>query len=276
MRSIRPPGRASAVTVAPRRVPGPLRVVEREARVFRRLWRGAAFSTLVQPLLFLGAIGLGLGGIIDDGASNEPLRGGSYLAFIAPGLLAASAMQTAAGDSLWTIMAGVKWLGFYHGIVASPLRPWDVYFGHVLWTGVRVAMGATAFLLVATVLGGVASPLGVLAIPAAVLCGMAFAAPLTAYSGRCESDLTFSLVMRLGVIPLFLFSGTFFPLDQLPAGLRPVAWCTPLWHGVELCRGLTTGDIPLLPAVGHVAVLAAFIAAGCWWGRRTFTQRLAA
>jgi lipooligosaccharide transport system permease protein len=82
-------------------------------------------------------------------------------------------------------------------------------------------------------------------------------------------------VMRLGIIPLFLFSGTFFPLEQLPAGLRPVAWVTPLWHGVELCRGLTTGEAGLA-ALGHVAVLAAFVAVGSWWGRMTFTRRLAA
>jgi lipooligosaccharide transport system permease protein len=258
------------------RVPGPIRVFEREAQVFRRLWRGAVFSTVVQPLLFLGAIGLGLGGFVDEGTSAPPLPGGDYLAFVAPGLLAASAMQTAAGDSLWQIMAGVKWLGFYHGIVASPLRPNDVYVGHVLWTGARVAMGAAAFLVVAGLLGALQSPLALLALPAAVLTGLAFAAPIAAYSARCETDLSFSLVMRLGIIPLFLFSGTFFPLEQLPAALRPVAWVTPLWHGVELCRGLTTGEVSAPGALGHVAVLLAVMAAGLWWGRRTFTRRLAA
>jgi lipooligosaccharide transport system permease protein len=257
------------------RIPGPLRVFEREAQVFRRLWRSALFSTAVQPLLFLGAIGLGLGGFVDEGSSAPPLQGGSYLAFVAPGLLAASAMQTAAGNSLWQIMAGAKWLGFYHGIAASPLRPSDVYIGHILWTGARVAMGAVAFLAVAGLLGALQSPLAALALPAAVLCGLAFAAPISAYSATCETDLSFSLVMRLGIIPLFLFSGTFFPLEQLPAVLRPVAWVTPLWHGVELCRGFTTGEVSLPAVGGHVAVLCAFVAGGLWWGSRTFTRRLA-
>jgi lipooligosaccharide transport system permease protein len=81
--------------------------------------------------------------------------------------------------------------------------------------------------------------------------------------------------MRLGIIPLFLFSGTFFPLDQLPAVLRPVAWATPLWHGVEVCRALTTGEIVAVEVMAHLGVLAAFVAAGLWWGTRTFTRRLA-
>jgi lipooligosaccharide transport system permease protein len=257
-------------------VPGALRVFERDARVFRRLWRGAVFSTIVQPLLFLGAIGLGLGDFVDEGPSAATLQGGSYLAFVAPGLLAASAMQTAAGNSLWQIMAGAKWLGFYHGMVASPLRPTDVYVGHVLWTGARVAMGAATFLVVAGVLGALQSPLALLALPAAVLCGVAFAAPIAAYSATCESDLPFSLVMRLGIIPLFLFSGTFFPLEQLPTVVRPVAWVTPLWHGVELCRSFTTGEVDLAAGIGHIVVLTGFAAAGLWWGRRAFTRRLAA
>lgn len=264
---------SAAVTTGWARIPGPLRMLEREARVFRRLWRGVAFTTFVQPLLFLGAIGVGLGGLVDaDGAT---LQGGSYLAFVAPGLLAASAMQTAAGDSLWAIMAGVKWLGFYHGIAASPLRPVDVFIGRLAFIGIRVALAAVAFLAVATALGAIGSLWAVLAVPAAVLCALAFAGPISAYAATCETDLTFSLIMRLGIIPLFLFSGTFFPLEQLPAALRPIAWVTPLWHGVELCRDLTTGQPSLAQAAGHVVVLLAFLAAGLWWGARTFTRRLA-
>ena len=267
---------AEALTPRARRVPGALRVVEREVRVFQRLWRGVAFSSFVQPLLFLGAMGLGVGGFVQEGASGDQLQGVSYLAFVAPGMLAASAMQAAAGDSLWTIMAGTKWLGFYHGIVASPLRPYDVYLGHVLWTGIRAALSAVAFLVVAAALGAIESWWGVLALPVAVLCGMAFSAPITAYSGRCESDVSFPLVMRLGVVPLFLFSGTLFPLDQLPTFLQVITVVMPLWHAVEVCRDLTTGQIDPLACLGHLAVLLAYIGVGCWFGRRTFTQRLAA
>jgi lipooligosaccharide transport system permease protein len=107
------------------------------------------------------------------------------------------------------------------------------------------------------------------------LCAAAFAAPLTAFAGSQETATRFPLIMRIGVMPLFLLSGTFFPVSQLPDALRPLSVLSPLWHGVELCRGATTGSIDLLPAVGHVAVLAACVAGGWLWGTRTFTRKLA-
>lgn len=254
---------------------GVLRAVERDAVVARRLWRGAAFSTVAQPLLFLGAMGMGLGRLV-DGGDGPALQGGGYLAFVAPGLLAAAAMQSAAGDSLWPIMGGTKWFGHYHGMVASPLRAAEVFGGHVVWTALKCGLGAMSFLVVATLLGAVASPWGILALPVAMLCAAAFAAPISAYAVGRETDASFSVVMRLGVIPLFLFSGTFFPLDQLPAALAGVALVTPLFHAVELCRDLTTGDPSLGSSATHVAVLLAWTAAGWWAGARAFARRLTA
>jgi lipooligosaccharide transport system permease protein len=251
-----------------------LRVVEREARVFRRLWRGSVFTGLVSPILYLAAMGVGLGGLVDAGSGH--LEGVNYLAFVTPGLLAASAMQGAAGESLWPVMAGTKWSRFFHGVVATPVRPSDLYVGFVLWTAVRAAIFSTGFLAVGAVLGGVPSPWGALALPAAVLGATAFAAPLTAFSATQDIDLAFPLIMRLGVIPLFLFSGTFFPVSQLPGWLQPVAALSPLWHAVQLCRSATTGTFRPGPALVHVAVLVAFIAAGAAWGVRTFTRRLSA
>jgi lipooligosaccharide transport system permease protein len=259
--------------VAPSTAAGVLRAVERDAAVLRRLWRGAAFSTVVQPLLFLGAMGMGLGRLVDDGA-GPALAGGEYLAFVAPGLLAASAMQTAAGDSLWPVMGGTKWFGHYHGMVASPLGAGDVFGGHVVFTAAKAGVGAVAFLAVAGALGALASPWAILAVPVAMLCAAAFAAPISAFAVSQDTDASFSVIMRLGIIPLFLFSGTFFPLEQLPAGLRPVAWVTPLWHAVELCRDLTTGQPALAAAAGHLAVLVAYTALGWWSGTRAFARRL--
>lgn len=253
---------------------GALRIVEREARVFRRLWRGSAFSTFLTPVLFLAAIGLGLGGLVDE---NQGAVGGlSYLQFVAPGLLVAGAMQSAASDSLWPVMAGTKWLRTFHGMVATPIAPADVFTGYVLWTSIRTFVSATAFLLVAALLGAVPSAWGLLAVPAAVLCAAAFCAPLAAFSATQDSDLSFPLIMRLGVMPLFLFSGTFFPVSQLPGWLQPLAALSPLWHGVELARAATTGSSELLPALAHVAVLAAVVAAGAWAGAGTWRRRLAA
>lgn len=253
-------------------LPPLLRVVEREARVYRRLWIGSAFSSFLIPVLFLAAIGLGLGGLIDQ--RNREVGGVSYLHFVTPGLLAGMAMQQATGGSLWPVMAGTKWVRFFHGIVATPLRAADVYGGHVVWSALRAAASAAVFLVVAALLGGVPSPWGVLALPAATLTAMAFIAPLAAFAATQDTDLSFAIILRLVVMPLFLFSGTFYPVDQLPGWLRPLSAVSPLWHGAELCRAATLGRVDWAAAVVHVAVLIAVITAGWWWGRRTFTRKL--
>jgi lipooligosaccharide transport system permease protein len=250
-----------------------LRQAEREARVWAQLWRGTVIAGVVNPLLFLGAMGLGLGGLVDD---RGPVEGLDYLVFVAPGILAAAALQSAAGASLWPVMGGMKWSKSFHAAAATPLEPGDVYGGYVAWVGVRLALDSVAFLVVAALLGAVPSPWGVLAMPAAVAGGLAVAAPLIAFSARQDTDIPFGVIMRILVMPMFLFSGTFFPLDQLPSALRPVAWATPLWHSVELCRAATTGSLDLLAGLGHAAYLVACIAAGAWWGVRSFTRRLTA
>ena len=249
-----------------------IRVVEREALVYSRLLRGLAFSTFVQPALYLGAMGIGLGGLVK--AHTGAVDGVTYLEFIAPGLLVASAMQLAASESMWPVMGGAKWMRQFHGVVATPIGPGELFGGYVLWTAIRSMLGAVAFLLVAALLGAVPSAWGVLAIPAAGLCAAAFCSPLTAFSIMQESDASFPLIMRLGVLPLFLFSGTFFPINQLPRGLRPFAALSPLWHGVELARDATTGHFDAAPVAAHILVLVACIAAGAYFGVRRFSKRL--
>ena len=251
-----------------------LRVVEREARVYIRLWRGLAFSIFVQPTLYLAAMGLGLGGLIDQ--NSGPVGGVDYLAFVAPGLLVASTMQLSVGEGLWPILAGVKWIKFFHGVVATPIRPAELYYGYVTWVATRSVFGSSAFLLVAWVLGALLSPWALLAIPIAALCAAAFCAPVAAFSMTQDSDLAFPMIMRLGVLPLFLFSGTFFPISELPSGVRPFTVLSPLWHAVELARDATTGRFDILPDIAHVIVLAGCVAFGAWWGVRTFTRRLSA
>jgi lipooligosaccharide transport system permease protein len=247
------------------------RITERDLRVFARLWHAFAFSTFVMPVLFLVAMGVGLGGMVDD---QGTVNGLSYLHFVTPGLLVAAVMQQAAGESLWAVLGGVKWDGRYIAMVATPLSARDVYLGAIGWPVLRTIATASAFLLVASVLGGVGSPWGVLAVPAAVLCAAAFAAPMAAWAITRDSDAPFAMVMRIGVMPLFLFSGTFFPVANLPAGVRPLAWLSPLWHGVELARAATTADVSWPAAAGHVAFLVACVVAGAAWGMRTFARRL--
>jgi lipooligosaccharide transport system permease protein len=248
------------------------RVVEHQAHVFTKFWRGSAFAYVLNPLLFLAALGLGVGGLVQQG--NGEVEGIAYLAFVTPGLMAASAMQGAAGESLWPIMAGTKWIRVFHAMVATPIRPGDVFLGVVTWTGVRAAIGAAVFLVIAALLGGVLSWWAPLAIPAAALTALAFAAPLSAFAATQDTDFRFPVIMRLGIVPLFLFSGTLFPVSQLPGWMQPLCWLSPLWHGVQLCRGATTGTIDGPEAVANVLVLAAVTFAGAVWGIRAFTRKL--
>jgi len=253
--------------------PTALRIVEKEWLAWRRLWKASVFQATISPLLFLAAMGLGLGDLVNKGSGG--VNGVDYLVFVTPGLMAASAMMQAAGESLWPVLGGVKWMRTYHAAVATPIGAGALFAGHVLWTCLRVLLSASVFLVVATILGGVPSWWGVLAIPAAVLGASVFAAALNAYAVTQESDLPFAVIMRIGLFPLFLFSGTFFPVSRLPDWLEPVAWFSPLWHAVELCRAATTGSAPSAGSVvGHITFLVVCLAAGCWWGVRRFTKAL--
>jgi lipooligosaccharide transport system permease protein len=176
---------------------------------------------------------------------------------------------------MWPVLGGVKWIGNFHGTVATAITADQVLYGFVLWVTLRTMVGAIPFLFVAALLGGVPSAWGVLAIPVAGLAAAAFCAPLAAYSVMLDSDVSFPLIMRIGVLPLFLFSGTFYPISQLPDALQSLVQLSPLYHAVALARAATTGQFDLGPDVVHVAVLVACIVAGLAWGRRRFERRLA-
>jgi lipooligosaccharide transport system permease protein len=240
---------------------------------YRRTWRGTIYSSVLSPLLYLGAMGLGLGSLVDKHGTAS-LGGVSYLAFLAPGLLAAAAMQAAIGESTYPVLASVKWLKTYQAAAASPLRPADLFRGHMLFTGMRLAMNSVIFLVTMAAFGAVRSPWAIAALPVAVLTGLAFAAPVDAFAVTREKDQSFAVLFRFGMIPLFLFSGTFFPITQLPAWLRPVAYISPLWHGAALCRELSLGTATLTGALGHVGYLAAILGAGLYAGARTYRRRL--
>jgi lipooligosaccharide transport system permease protein len=242
--------------------------------VYKRTWRGSVVFSFLTPLLYLAAMGLGLGSLI-EGQNAESLGGLSYLSFVAPGLLAATTMQVAAAESMYPIMGGIKWWKTYHAMLATPVRVRDLVAGELLWIGVRISLVATAYTVIIALFGIAASVTAVLAIPAAVLCGMAFAAPIAAFAATQESDQGFVLLFRLMVVPLFLFSGSFFPISQLPDGLQRLAQVTPLYHGVELCRSLVLGTAGLAPSLAHVAYLAIWVIVGWRVCLRTFERRLA-
>jgi lipooligosaccharide transport system permease protein len=240
---------------------------------YRRTWRGSIYSSVLSPVLYLGAMGLGLGTLVDKHGSAS-LGGVSYLAFLAPGLLAAAGMQTAMGESTYPVMASVKWLKTYQAAAATPLRPGDIFRGHLLFTTMRLAMNSVIFVAIMAAFGAVRSPWILAALPVTVLTGLAFATPIEAYAVTRDKDQSFAMLFRFGMIPMFLFSGTFFPITQLPAWIRPLAYVTPLWHGVALCRALSLGRADLLGAAGHVAYLVAITAAGLIAGARTYRRRL--
>ncbi len=240
---------------------------------YRRTWRGSVYTSVLSPVLYLGAMGLGLGTLVDAHGTTR-LGGVSYLAFLAPGLLAAAAMQAGIEESTYPVLGSVKWRRTYYAAAASPLRPADIFHGHLLFTTMRLAMNAAMFLAVMAAFGAIASPWALAALPVAVLTGLAFAAPVEAWAITVVKDTSFALVFRFGMIPLFLFSGTFFPVTQLPAWIRPVAYVTPLWHGVALCRSLSLGHPSLGGALAHVGYLAALAAVSVAVGDRTYRRRL--
>ena len=230
------------------------RVFEHRFLQYRRTFRASIFSSFLSPALFLTAMGLGLGSYVSNSAT---LGGVSYLVFLAPGLLAATAMQTASFEATFPIMNGLVWNRVFHAMYATPISPRDIALGNLAWIAARLTLISTVFTLVIVLFGAAASPLVVLAIPAAVLTGMAFAAPIAAFSATQKTPDRFAAIFRFGITPLFLFSGTFFPLSSLPAFLQPLAWLTPLYHGVALTRGLSLGTIlddPLFALV-HLAAL---------------------
>lgn len=253
------------------------RVVELRALQYRRTFRASIFSSFLNPVLFLLAMGVGLGTYVDrSGTATQALAGLSYLQFLAPGLLAATTMQAAAFESTFPIMGGLTWQKTFHAMYATPISPRDIVLGNLAWIAIRLTSIAAIFTIVMTLFGAAASPLILLAIPAAVLTGMAFSAPIAAFSATQRTPEKFNAVFRFGITPLFLFSGTFFPISNLPAAIQPIAWLSPLWHGVELTRGLALGTLFAAPAVAlvHVAVLVAIFAVGSVWAFRTVEARL--
>ena len=250
-----------------------LRVVESEARAYRRIWKGSVVTAFLNPILFLVAMGQGLGSLVDQGVQQGTVTI-PYMDYIATGLLAATAMQTASNEAMWPVMAGMKWVKSYHARLATPIGVNDIVSGTLFWIAIRTFMSCTVFALVAGVATGVTLERMLLAVPAGVLIGLAFAGPLAAMTASTDRETRLATVLRFAIVPMFLFSGTFFPIDQLPAWLQPVASVTPLWHGVELVRSLVLDLEPRIPNIAHVSYLALWSVAGWQLARVAFRKRL--
>ncbi len=249
------------------------RVFEHRLVLYRRTFRSSIFSSFLSPVLFLTAMGLGLGSYVSNSAS---LGGVPYLDFLAPGLLAAMAMQTASFEATFPIIRGFIWNKVFHAMAATPIAPRDIALGSLAWIAARLTLTSAIFTVVIVLFGAYESPLVILCVPAAVLTGMAFAAPITAYSATQKNPNRFATIFRFGITPLFLFSGTFFPVSSLPPALQVVAWLTPLFHGVALTRSLSLGTIGQDPAAAlvHVVYLTTLVVVGAWLATRTVEHRL--
>src|ERR1700723_2139514 len=237
--------------VQPRRVATPmwLRATLYWGYQYKRTWRSSIVTSFLIPVLYLTSMGVALGSLIDKHAHG--IGGVTYVAFLAPGLLAGTCMQIGTNDATYPVMGAIKWMRTYLAMLAAPLDVYDVMLGHLAWVAARIGIVVTIYLAVMAAFGTVHSAFAILALPAGVLTGMAFGVPMAAFSATQDKDTAFSTMYRFVVIPLFLFSGTFFPISQLPLGLQYLAYATPLFHGVALCRDLTLGQVHLWVDLGH-------------------------
>lgn len=229
-------------------------LLERNVLVYRRLWL-IFLSGFLEPVFYLFSIGIGISALVGPVAAPDG-RLVDYTAFVAPALLAASAMNGAVYESTMNIFGKLKWTKVYDGMLAAPLDVWDIAIGEIAWSQIRGGLYAAAFLAVAFVMGLLHSWWAILALPAALLIGVAFGAVGFAATTFMKSWQDFDMV-NLVMMPLFLFSATFYPLDVYPQALQTITQISPLYHGVEIIRALTLGtvDIVILAHVGFLAAM---------------------
>lgn len=231
-------------------------VVERDVMAYRQQWI-ILLSGFFEPVLYLLGIGFGLGSLV----RNVPLGGGhavSYAMFVAPALMASSAMNGAIYESTFNLFWKLRVGGTLQAVVSTPVSVEELTLGEVVWAVFRGSIYSLGFLVLMVVLHLVASPWALLAFPAAIMIGFAFAAVGSAVTTFVRGWEDFDLVM-LVLQPMFLFSATFFPISVYPAALRVIVELTPLYRGVHLIRSLTTGavDASLLVDVVYLVALAA-------------------
>lgn len=246
--------------------------------VYRRTWKASVISSFASPLLYVVAMGVLLGGFVEEDPSQ--LEGApTYLAFVVPGLIAAHAMQTAVGETTYPVMSMFKWGHAYDSQVATPLAVRHVVSAHLLFVAFRLASTCAIFMIVLTPFGVFATWWGpLLAFVSQVLVGMAFAGLVYAFTTRIRSEQSFGLLFRLGVFPLFLFSGAFFPVDNLGDVGGFVAKLTPLWHGVNLSRMFcvtpSVSGVDWSMAAVNTAYLLVLLVLGWRWSVTGLAKRL--
>ena len=239
---------------------------------YRRNWRATIVSTFLTPVMFLVAMGYGLGSRITPGPATE---GQPYLVYLAPAVLVASALQITVGEATYPILAAFKWDERYWGIISTPITVDQLLAGQLSWIAVRAISSGVAYLVVATLFGAFVNAGALIALPVSLLTGMSCAVWVVAWSATVNDEgSSFTLIFRFLLLPMTLFAGTYYPVSRLPVWSRPIAWLTPLWHGNELARGAELGGVGALAAVGHVAYLVAVLVGGLLVARMRFRRRL--
>lgn len=247
-----------------------------------RCWRRYLLSSMAEavgtPLLYLLALGVGLGTLVDSGPGAEPgsgLDGVPYVDFIAPALLVAAAVQTGMTEASYPAYSRFKWTRVFWGVTATPVTPPQVCDGQVLFIATRLIVGSSLYYLVLLAFHVAGGPAGMLMVPVGVLTGVGCAVWVLTLGARMRSEGgAFNVVFRFVLVPMTLFSGSFFPITEIPLVLRWLAWLSPLWHGNELARGAALGGLEPWPAVGHLAYLVALLVSGLLVARRCYRVRL--
>jgi lipooligosaccharide transport system permease protein len=248
------------------------RVVEYHALNARRYLVSVMVLSVLTPLVYLLALGVGLGTLVNR--HGGAALGVPYLAFVAPGLLAGAAMQSAATHVANLVMGGFKWIRVFHGMAATPLTARQMCDGTLLFTALRLTMDAAFYLAIMSCFGAARRWQIVFAVPAAVGAAVAFATPVAAVVASMESERNlFNVLFRFVVTPMFLFSGTFYPVSRLPRWGQDLAALSPLWHGTQLARAAALGGGSAIALLGHVLYLAGCLVAGLALARWRFRVR---
>lgn len=252
---------------------GTLHVAEARVRNMAK-WAGIIlFAAVINPTLYLVSIGIGVGSLID---ANKGVDGVSYLTFLAPALLASAAIQGSSDEVIFPTMAGFKWERTFFGMRSTPLTARQISLGIFLAAMVRTTVSVVIYWIVLYLFGALESDTAWLAMPAALFAGAAMAAVMLALAAKIESeDFFFMIVGRFIMIPMFLFSGTFYPLSQMPVYLQFFGWISPLWHATEIGRYLTydysiSGPMLFM----HTGVLVAMLVIGLTASFKIFGTRL--
>jgi lipooligosaccharide transport system permease protein len=242
------------------------------AAFFFQTWRGSVASTVLFPIFYLAALGVGVGHLVS--AHTGLVQGQTYLHFIAPSLLATTTMQLGEGESMWPVLASVKWLRTYHAAAATPLEPEDILAGKLTWVVTRAFFTGIVYTIVIASFGALHSWWSLTLPFLGALITLAFSAPLVAYAATVQSDASFTAIYRFAFVPMFLFSATFYPVSSYPGYLRPIVQLVPLYHGVALARSAAFGEGSLAATLGHLAFLSSMAIVGVAWGRRSLRRRL--